>query len=170
MLLAALGLATAGLAGSAALAAEEPAAALAVALPVSAPVTAPVEAAATAATGEQALALDPAASAAPEAPALSFTPAGSGVASWYGAAHAGKRTASGERFDPAALTAAHRTLPFGSKVRVTHEGSGRSVVVTINDRGPFSHGRIIDVSEGAAKELGLVRAGSGKVRLELVGG
>lgn len=95
---------------------------------------------------------------------------GSGVASWYGAQFAGRRTASGERFDPADLTAAHRTLPFGSRVRVTHEGSGRSVVVRINDRGPFSHGRIIDVSQGAAKELGLVAAGSGRVRLELIAG
>lgn len=93
---------------------------------------------------------------------------GSGVASWYGRQFAGRRTASGETFDPTDLTAAHRTLPFGSRVRVTHEGSGRSVIVRINDRGPYGHGRIIDVSEGAAKELGLVRAGSGRVKLELL--
>ena len=97
-------------------------------------------------------------------------PVGSGVASWYGAQFAGRRTASGEPFNPAGFTAAHRTLPFGSLVRVTHEGSGRSVVVRINDRGPFSHSRIIDVSQGAAKELGLVASGSGRVKLELISG
>lgn len=97
-------------------------------------------------------------------------PVGSGLASWYGSQFAGRRTASGERFDPAGYTAAHRTLPFGSRVRVTHEGSGRSVIVRINDRGPFSHNRIIDVSQGAAKELGLVASGSGRVKLELISG
>lgn len=93
---------------------------------------------------------------------------GSGTASWYGKQFAGNRTASGEPFNPQELTAAHRTLPFGSKVRVTLEGSDRSVVVRINDRGPFGHGRIIDVSQAAAQELGLVSAGSGKVRLQRI--
>lgn len=95
---------------------------------------------------------------------------GRGLASWYGNAFAGRRTASGERFDPAGYTAAHRTLPFGSKVRVTAVGSGRSVVVRINDRGPFSHARLIDVSQAAARDLGLVAAGSGQVTLHLIAG
>ena len=90
-----------------------------------------------------------------------------GVASWYGPGFAGRRTASGERFNPAELTAAHRTLPFGSKVRVTH--NGRSVVVRINDRGPFHGGRVIDLSQAAAEEIGIRRAGSGRVELALLG-
>lgn len=78
-----------------------------------------------------------------------------GLASWYGADFAGKETANGERFNPEALTAAHRTLPFGSCVRVTLQSSGREVDVRINDRGPFIKGRIIDLSARAARELGL---------------
>lgn len=93
---------------------------------------------------------------------------GTGVASWYGDAFAGRRTASGERFDPDGLTAAHRSLPFGSMVRVTHTGSGRSVVVRINDRGPFTRGRVIDVSEEAARHLGLIGHGHGEVSLALL--
>jgi rare lipoprotein A len=92
---------------------------------------------------------------------------GSGMASWYGREFAGRRTASGERFDPAQYTAAHRTLPFGSRVRVTG-ASGKSVVVRINDRGPFHGGRVIDLSQAAAAELGIVRAGSGRVELALL--
>ena len=92
---------------------------------------------------------------------------GGGVASWYGREFAGRRTANGERFDPSGYTAAHRTLPFGSRVRVTN-ASGKSVVVRINDRGPFHGGRVIDLSQAAAAELGLVRAGSGRVELALV--
>ena len=92
---------------------------------------------------------------------------GAGVASWYGSEFAGRRTASGERFDPASYTAAHRTLPFGSRVRVTN-ASGKSVVVRINDRGPFHGGRVIDLSQAAAAELGLVRSGSGRVSLALL--
>ncbi len=91
---------------------------------------------------------------------------GEGVASWYGARFAGRKTASGERFDPGEMTAAHRTLPFGSRVRVTH--GGKSVVVRINDRGPFHGGRVIDLSKAAADELGLVGAGSGRVQLALL--
>lgn len=86
-----------------------------------------------------------------------------GVASWYGAELAGHRTASGERFDPSDYTAAHRTLPLGSKVRVTYHG--RSVVVRINDRGPFARGRVIDLSRAAAEQIGLRSAGSGQVEL-----
>ena len=89
-----------------------------------------------------------------------------GVASWYGPGFAGRRTASGERFDPNQYTAAHRTLPFGSKVRVTR--NGRSVVVRINDRGPFHGGRVIDLSQAAAEEIGLRSAGSGRVELALL--
>lgn len=91
-----------------------------------------------------------------------------GVASWYGAQFDGKRTASGERFDPDELTAAHRTLPFGSRVRVKFARTGKSVVVRINDRGPFGHGRVIDLSQAAAKRIGLTQAGSGRVELALL--
>lgn len=90
------------------------------------------------------------------------------MASYYGKAFAGKRTASGEAFDPSDLTAAHRTLPFGSRVRVTDLSSGRSVVVRINDRGPFTRGRLIDVSQAAAHELNLIRRGHGMVRISLL--
>ena len=92
---------------------------------------------------------------------------GGGMASWYGREFAGRRTASGERFEPSGYTAAHRTLPFGSRVRVTN-GAGKSVVVRINDRGPFHGGRVIDLSQAAASELGLVRTGSGRVELALL--
>jgi rare lipoprotein A len=78
-----------------------------------------------------------------------------GVASYYGPGFHGRRTASGERFNAGAMTAAHRSLPFGTRVRVTNERSGRSVVVRINDRGPFGHGRIIDLSSGSARALGM---------------
>ncbi len=90
---------------------------------------------------------------------------GEGLASWYGAQFAGKKTASGELFDPNALTAAHRTLKFGTCVKVELMSSGRTVDVRVNDRGPFVKDRIIDVSEEAAKQLGLIEEGVGKVRL-----
>jgi rare lipoprotein A len=93
---------------------------------------------------------------------------GGGVASFYGRAFAGRRTASGETFDPGQLTAAHRTLPFGSHVRVTNPANGRSVVVRINDRGPFHGGRVIDLSRSAAEAVGLVARGSGRVELALL--
>lgn len=89
----------------------------------------------------------------------------SGMASYYGRELAGNRTASGERFNPADLTAAHRTLPLGSKVRVTNPRTGNSVIVRINDRGPFHGNRLIDLSEAAAREIGIRAAGSGKVDL-----
>ena len=79
----------------------------------------------------------------------------SGIASWYGAGFQGRRTASGERFNTNAMTAAHRTLPFGTRVRVVNKHNGRSVVVRINDRGPFVRGRVIDLSKSAAHALGL---------------
>ncbi|MBJ7437952.1 MAG: septal ring lytic transglycosylase RlpA family protein [Sphingopyxis sp.] len=84
------------------------------------------------------------------------TEIGGGMASYYGNELAGNRTASGERFNPSQLTAAHRSLPFGSRVRVTNTANGDSVVVRINDRGPFSHGRVIDVSHAAAREIGML--------------
>ena len=79
-----------------------------------------------------------------------------GRASWY-ALHS--RTASGERMNPSALTAAHRTLPFGTRLKVTNKNNGRSVVVRINDRGPFIKGRMLDLSRGAASELGFISSG-----------
>ena len=88
------------------------------------------------------------------------------VASYYGQEFAGRRTASGERFNPGAMTAAHRTLPFGTRVRVTNSRNGRSVTVRINDRGPFAKGRAIDLSHGAARAIGM--GGTGNVRLEVL--
>ncbi|MBW8908389.1 MAG: septal ring lytic transglycosylase RlpA family protein [Mesorhizobium sp.] len=79
-----------------------------------------------------------------------------GRASWY-ALHS--RTASGERMNPSAMTAAHRTLPFGTKLKVTNKNNGRSVVVRINDRGPFIRGRVLDLSRGAAGQLGFIGSG-----------
>jgi rare lipoprotein A len=86
-----------------------------------------------------------------------------GKASWYGAAHHGRRTANGETFDRKALTAAHRGLPFGTRLKVTNERTGRSVVVRVNDRGPFGGGRVIDISQSAALVIGL--SGVGEVVL-----
>ena len=91
-----------------------------------------------------------------------------GTASWYGRAHHGRRTASGQRFDMHGLTAAHRRLPLGSKVRVTNRNNGKSVLLTITDRGPFVPGRVVDVSYGAAKELNFVGAGLAPVRVTAV--
>ena len=93
-----------------------------------------------------------------------------GMASWYGPGFHGRRSASGEVFNQHALTAAHRTLPFGTRVRVTNVRTGQDVVVRINDRGPFGHGRIIDLSAGAAAEIGLQRMGVAQVRLEVLSG
>lgn len=112
----------------------------------------------------------PAAPAAAPAAEASARLIGSGPASYYSNELAGARTASGEAFDPQELTAAHRTLPFGSLVRVTNQSNGRSVVVRINDRGPFSRGRLIDVSYAAADSIGMVRSGHANVTLELVEG
>ena len=99
-------------------------------------------------------------------PAVPIRAPQTGTASWYGHEHAGRATASGAVFDPDRLTAAHRKLPLGTRVRVTHIASGRSVVVTINDRGPYVRGRIIDLSHEAAEQLGMVDTGLAKVRLE----
>jgi rare lipoprotein A len=89
----------------------------------------------------------------------------SGMASFYGN-ESGSKTASGARFNQNAMTAAHRSLPFGTKLRVTH--GGRSVVVTINDRGPFIRGRVLDLSTGAARAVGLTGAGVGHVTAQVV--
>jgi peptidoglycan lytic transglycosylase len=89
-----------------------------------------------------------------------------GLASYYGQ---GEVTATGERFDPSGMTAAHRTLPFGTRVRVTRVDTGNSIVVRINDRGPFKPGRVIDLSEGAAENLGITGVGLAQVRLEVLG-
>src|SRR6201986_3670647 len=89
----------------------------------------------------------------------------SGMASFYGN-ESGHKTASGQRFNQEAMTAAHRSLPFGTKLRVTH--GSRSVVVTINDRGPFIRGRVLDLSTGAARAIGLTSAGVGRVTAEVM--
>jgi rare lipoprotein A len=89
----------------------------------------------------------------------------SGKASYYGS-ESGSRTASGQRFNQNAMTAAHRSLPFGTKLRVTHRG--QSVVVTVNDRGPFIKGRVLDLSTGAARAIGLTGAGVGHITAEVV--
>ena len=86
-----------------------------------------------------------------------------GVASWYGPGFQGKKTASGERFNTNDMTAAHKTLPFGTKIQVTNERTGKSVVVRINDRGPYAHGRVIDLSKAAAQAVGI--EGVGQVTL-----
>ncbi|MEX2540512.1 MAG: septal ring lytic transglycosylase RlpA family protein [Trueperaceae bacterium] len=93
-----------------------------------------------------------------------------GVASWYGPGFAGRLTASGEVFDPGQLTAAHRTLPFNTHLRVTNVANGRSVVVRINDRGPFKGARIIDLSRAAADRIGMIGSGTATVRLEPLNG
>lgn len=93
-----------------------------------------------------------------------------GIASYYGHELAGNRTASGERFSPSALTAAHRKLPFGTRIRVTNLANGRSIVVRINDRGPFVKGRILDLSLGAARSIGMVGRGMARVRIERLPG
>ncbi|NBD33123.1 MAG: septal ring lytic transglycosylase RlpA family protein [Cyanobacteria bacterium] len=92
-----------------------------------------------------------------------------GRASWYGPRFHGRRTASGERFNAGAYTAAHRSLPFGTKVRVTNLSNGRAVVVRINDRGPYAGGRVIDLSKAAARAIGMIRSGTAPVRIEILG-
>jgi peptidoglycan lytic transglycosylase len=89
----------------------------------------------------------------------------SGMASFYGN-ESGSQTASGQRFNQNAMTCAHRSLPFGTKLRVTH--AGQSVVVTVNDRGPFVHGRVLDLSTAAARAVGLTSAGVGRVTAEVI--
>ena len=107
--------------------------------------------------------IDPPVDASPVATSI-----GGGVASYYGRRFHGRPTASGEKFDMNAMTAAHRTLPFGSLVEVTNPRNGKTVTVRINDRGPFHGGRVIDVSRAAATELGLIGPGSGTVELAVL--
>ena len=123
-----------------------------VAIPVAVAVTLPVTAKALATEAKP-----------PAAPASDIV-----EASYYGAELAGNPTASGEAFDPELLTAAHRTLPFGSLVQVTDALSGRAVIVRINDRGPFHGDRAIDLSEAAARQIGMLASGAGKVTLRLL--
>ena len=92
--------------------------------------------------------------------------AGCGRASWY-ALHS--RTASGERMNPNLMTAAHRSLRFGTKVKVTNANNGKSVVVRINDRGPFVRGRVLDLSKAAASNIGMIRSGHAKICYEVIG-
>jgi peptidoglycan lytic transglycosylase len=89
-----------------------------------------------------------------------------GSASWYALT---SKTASGERMDASKLTAAHRSLPFGSKIKVTNNRNGRTIVVRVNDRGPFVKGRIVDLSKAAASRLGFIRSGHTKVCLNVIG-
>lgn len=93
-----------------------------------------------------------------------------GIASYYGPGFHGRRTASGERFNQNAMTAAHRTLPFGSRVRVINLGNGKAVVVRVNDRGPFVRGRVVDISRGAAIQLGMIHRGVIRVCISRVKG
>jgi rare lipoprotein A len=106
----------------------------------------------------------------PAAPALPIAvrSVSTGEASWYGPGFYGNRTANGELFRPGTLTAAHRTLPFGTKVRVTNLWNGRSAIVRINDRGPFHGRRVIDLAHGAASQLGLISSGIAQVKLEVL--
>lgn len=101
-------------------------------------------------------------------PEVNYDYSESGIASWYGPGFHGKRTANGERFDTGELTAAHRTLPMPSIVRVTNLENGKSLIVRVNDRGPYSRGRIIDVSSKAAELLGFKARGVAKVRVDVL--
>ena len=96
------------------------------------------------------------------------TPAHIGEASWYGPGFQGKKTASGEIFDDSKLTAAHKTIPLGSKAKVTNLTNGKTVEVKINDRGPFIDGRMVDLSQAAAKALGMIDRGTARVQLDLL--
>jgi len=99
-------------------------------------------------------------------PIKAFAANGCGGASWYAVY---SKTASGERMNPSTFTAAHKSLPFGSKVKVTNRNNGKTVVVRINDRGPFIKGRVLDLSKAAAADIGMVSSGTAKVCYELVG-
>ncbi|YAI82442.1 MAG: septal ring lytic transglycosylase RlpA family protein [cyanobacterium endosymbiont of Rhopalodia sterrenbergii] len=92
-----------------------------------------------------------------------------GMASWYGPGFHGRLTANGERYNQNGLTAAHKNLPFGTRVRVTNLNNGRSITVRINDRGPYAYGRIIDLSKGAARVIGLMGSGVAPVQIEILG-
>jgi rare lipoprotein A len=123
-------------------------------------------------TGEPVEAPPPKVQTKPDPPSVKKTPAvpaslpQTGQASWYGAAHHGKRTASGAIYDQTKLTAAHRSLPFGTWVQVTNLSNGKSVEVEITDRGPYVGNRIIDLSRAAASALGMIESGTATVRVE----
>lgn len=104
----------------------------------------------------------------PKPPTIANPAVQLGRASWYGPRFHGRRTANGERFNKFHLTAAHRTLPFGTLVRVTNLQNGRSIVVRINDRGPYIQGRIIDLSYAAARQLGMYQQGVIQVKVEIL--
>lgn len=91
-----------------------------------------------------------------------------GVASWYGPGFHGQATASGETYDQEGMTAAHRTLPLGTRIRVTVRATGRTLELTVNDRGPFVEGRILDVSRAAARRLGFLNRGTARIHLEVL--
>lgn len=91
-----------------------------------------------------------------------------GPASWYGSKFHGRTTANGERYNMHGMTAAHKTLPFGTKVRVTNQNTGRAVTVRINDRGPFVSNRVIDLSRGAAQAVGMISQGVAPVKIEVL--
>jgi rare lipoprotein A len=93
---------------------------------------------------------------------------GTGPASYYGREFMGSRTASGEKFDPGAMTAAHKTIAFGTRIRVTNLANDKAVIVRVNDRGPWKKDRIIDISYAAAKQIGMHRSGTARVRLDRV--
>jgi rare lipoprotein A len=105
----------------------------------------------------------------PATAAASGDGAETGKVAWYGRKFAGRKTASGERYNPNALTTAHNTLPFGTKVKVTNLANNKSVVVRVNDRGPHDGSRLGDVSAAAAKRLGMTKAGVIDARVEVVG-
>lgn len=146
--------------------------------PATAPFTAPAPATAPPPFAAQPFVVPPAsaASAAPGAPAAPATSAApsepaapqTGLVNYYGRKFAGRRTASGERFDPEAMTMSHRSLPFGTRVRVTNLANGESVIVRVNDRLPTGSARIGDLSEAAAERIGMTRAGAAEVRLEVL--
>lgn len=100
--------------------------------------------------------------------AATVQPAHIGEASWYGPGFEGKKTASGEIFDDSKLTAAHKTIPLGSKAKVTNLTNGKTVEVKINDRGPFIDGRMVDLSRAAAKALGMIDRGTARVQIDLL--
>ena len=99
---------------------------------------------------------------------LQVLQASTGQASWYGPGFYGNRTANGEVFRPGTFTAAHRSLPFGTKVLVTNMANGKSAMVRINDRGPFHGSRVIDLAHGAARELGVTSSGIASVKLQVI--
>ena len=98
---------------------------------------------------------------------MALKPSQVGLASWYGPGFHGKKTASGKRFNKHDLTCAHPTLPFGTRLKVTHQNNGKTVMVVVNDRGPFVKRRIVDLSYAAAKQIGMIHSGTASVSLQI---